>query len=182
MVVIIVIGIVGGIIFSGAGYVFEKQAIKQAQSEIEVLKVALDEYKRENGDYPRTLELENELSSFVLLHALYGTHELNDEKWERLDQEYHRKNLLPIDQFTCVPVVDDPALRYNLELLDHYIADPWGEPYIYEYERKDGNYGFLLYSKGPDKKSDPFTDTFDGFPDKRPEDRDNVPSSEPGAW
>ena len=43
MVVIIVIGIVGGIIFTGAGYIFEKQAIKQARTEFEVLKVALDE-------------------------------------------------------------------------------------------------------------------------------------------
>ena len=36
MVVIVVIGIVGGIIFSGAGYLFEKQAIKQAKVEVEV--------------------------------------------------------------------------------------------------------------------------------------------------
>ena len=46
MVVIIVIGVVGGIVFGGAGYIFEKQAIKQASAEIEVLKVALSEYKK----------------------------------------------------------------------------------------------------------------------------------------
>jgi len=58
MVVIVVIGIVGGIIFSGAGYLFEKQAIKQATVEVEVLRVALDEFKREYGDFPETFDNE----------------------------------------------------------------------------------------------------------------------------
>ena len=58
MVVIIVIGIVGGIIFSGAGYLFDKQSIKTAQTEIEVLKTALDECKREYGSYPRTIDFQ----------------------------------------------------------------------------------------------------------------------------
>ena len=56
MVVIIVIGIVGGIVFGGAGYIFEKQAVKQAEAEVEVLKIALEDYKRENGQYPETFD------------------------------------------------------------------------------------------------------------------------------
>ena len=58
MVVIIVIGIVGGIVFGGAGYIFEKQAVKQAEAEVEVLKIALEDYKRENGQYPETFDFE----------------------------------------------------------------------------------------------------------------------------
>ena len=69
MVVIIVIGIVGGIIFSGAGYVFEKQAVRQAQAEIEVLEVALDEYKRQNGQYPLTFDSENKVLNCLLIKS-----------------------------------------------------------------------------------------------------------------
>ena len=81
MVVIIVIGVVGGIVFSGAGYLFEKQSIKSAQTEIEVLKAALDQYKRENGAYPETLDCKGKDSSRILLHSLYGTHDLIDDDW-----------------------------------------------------------------------------------------------------
>jgi hypothetical protein len=40
----------------------------------------------------------------------------------------------------------------------------------------------LLYSKGPDQKGDPFNESLDSVPEKRLEDRDNIPSSEPGNW
>lgn len=182
MVVIIVIGIVGGIVFGGAGYIFEKQAIKQAEAEIEVLKVSLDEYKRENGNYPETFDFEGEMSSFILLHSLYGSHEPVDGVWERLEPEQYTKSLIPMESLSVAPIEDDEAGQFNLDKVDHYLIDPWGEPYIYEFERKDGNLGFLLYSKGPDRKSDPFNDVADGFPEKRPEDKDNIPQSEPGNW
>ena len=86
MVVIVVIGMVGGIIFSGAGYLFEKQAVKQAKVEIEVLKIALDDFKREYGDYPETFDNEGELAGFVLFHSLYGTHEVYQGIGEKLDR------------------------------------------------------------------------------------------------
>ena len=78
--------------------------------------------------------------------------------------------------------MEDEAGSFNLEKVDHYLVDPWGEPYIYQFERLDGNYGFLLYSKGPDQKSEPFMEVTNGLPEKRPEDKDNIPPSEPGNW
>lgn len=182
MVVIIVIGIVGGIVFGGAGYIFEKQAINQAGSEIEVLKVALEEYKRENGNYPETFDFQDEQSSFILLHSLYGTHELIDGAWERLDPADYLKSLIPAEGLSLQPLEGEEDGKFNLNEIDHYLTDPWGEPYIYQFERKDGNFGFLLYSKGPDQKSTPFDEVSDGIPEKRPEDKDNIPASEPGNW
>jgi prepilin-type N-terminal cleavage/methylation domain-containing protein len=182
MVVIIVIGVVGGIIFSGAGYLFEKQSIKSAQTEIEVLKIALDEYKRENGAYPETLDYQGKDSSRILLHSLYGTHNLIDDDWERLDPSDYRRSLIPVDKFSFLPIAEDNSGIFNLDEDDYYLVDPWGEPYIYEFYRKDGNAGFLLYSKGPDRKSEPFKSGEDGSPNKRPEDSDNIPSTEPGKW
>ena len=188
MVVIIVIGIVGGIVFSGAGYLFEKQSIKSAQTEIEVLKTALDEYKRENGSYPLTFDPPKDIdfhgkdSSRILLHSLYGTHDLIDNNWERLDSSDYRRSLIPLDKFSFLPITQDNSGTFNLDEDDHYLVDPWGEPYVYQFYREDGNSGFLLYSKGPDRKSEPFESAEDGTPNKRPEDSDNIPSTEPGKW
>ena len=111
MVVIVVIGIVGGIIFSGAGYLFEKQAIKQATVEVEVLRVALDEFKREYGNFPETFDNEDEMASFILFHSLYGTHQLSTdtEAWERVEISESRKNLLPVDKMTLETLSDDES-------------------------------------------------------------------------
>ncbi|MDA8805596.1 type II secretion system protein GspG [Opitutales bacterium] len=184
MVVIVVIGIVGGIIFSGAGYLFEKQAIKQATVEVEVLRVALDEFKREYGDFPETFDNEGEMASFILFHSLYGTHQLSTdtEAWERVEISESRKNLLPVDKMTLETLSDDESEKFNFSEFDHYLVDPWGEPYIYQFPRQDEQRGFLLYSKGPDQKGDPFNESLDSLPQKRLEDRDNIPSTEPGNW
>ena len=182
MVVIIVIGIVGGIVFGGAGYIFEKQAVKQAEAEVEVLKIALEDYKRENGQYPETFDFEGEMSSFILLHSLYGSHQPIDGVWERLEPEKYTKSLIPIESLSVSQIEEDGTGQFKLDEADHYLIDPWGEPYIYEFERKDEHLGFLLYSIGPDRKSDPFNDVADGCPEKRPEDKDNIPQSEPDNW
>ena len=185
MVVIVVIGIVGGIIFSGAGYLFEKQAIKQANIEVEVLRVALDEFKREYGDYPETFDNFNQMASHILFHSLHGTHHINTDNdgWERIDNDAEfRKNLLPVDKMTVKTLNDDESEKFNFTDFDHFLVDPWGEPYIYQFPRQDEHQGFLLYSKGPDQKGDPFKESLDSLPDKRLEDRDNIPQSEPGNW
>ena len=93
MIVILVIGIVGGIIFSGAGYLFEKQSIKTAQAEIEILKIALNEYHRKEGEYPPIDEKSTDFKDFSgdLLMHLYGSHEFKDGSWERLDEEDKKK-------------------------------------------------------------------------------------------
>ena len=77
---------------------------------------------------------------------------------------------------------DEKVNRSNYKEFDHFLVDPWGEPYIYQYPRMDGHTGFLLYSKGPDQKSEPFNEISDSLAEKRPEDNDNIPSSEPGNW
>ena len=60
--------------------------------------------------------------------------------------------------------------------------DSWNEPYIYQYPRKDGHQGFLLFSKGEDGKASVFDQELTATPNKEPMDEDNIPSSEPGKW
>lgn len=187
LVVISVIGILGGLIFTGASYLFKDNANKQAAIEVEVLKLALEEFRQKFDDYPITPEANwNEKEgSKILLHALLGTHRYSEdsEEWERLDEGLFSEALISTDDFS-IHVFDETAVSadlYNWKEVDHILVDPWGEPYIYQFERLDGHSGFLLYSKGADMKSDPF-DLLTSEPDKRPEDLDNIPATEPGKW
>ena len=52
MVVIIIIGILLGILFTGWNYINEQQASKKAKLEVVGLKNAVDEYLADYGEYP----------------------------------------------------------------------------------------------------------------------------------
>ena len=52
-------------------------------------------------------------------------------------------------------------------LPDVFPMDPWFEPYIYEYPRKDGHKGFLLFSKGPDGQASVFEQELTATPKKK---------------
>lgn len=188
LVVISVIGILGGLIFTGASYLFKDNANKQAAIEIEVLKLALDEFRQKFDDYPITPEASwNEKEgSKILLHALLGTHDYSEEteEWGRLEAGFLNEAFISTDDFSILAFNEttDDADLYNWKEIDHMLVDPWGQPYIYQFERKDGHSGFLLYSKGADMKSLPFDTVLTSEPDKRPEDLDNIPPTEPGKW
>ena len=49
--------------------------------------------------------------------------------------------------------------------------------YVYEYPRSDGHNGYLLFSKGEDKKSSSFTSELTSTPEKQSIDNDNIPPS-----
>ena len=55
-----IIGILIGITFSGATYIYSAQQEKKALADMEALKLALEEFKSEHGDYPRTNDLEGD--------------------------------------------------------------------------------------------------------------------------
>ena len=60
--------------------------------------------------------------------------------------------------------------------------DPWNNPYVYEFPRRDGHKGFLLFSKGPDGQASEFDSELTQTPKKEDMDIDNFPPSEPGKW
>jgi prepilin-type N-terminal cleavage/methylation domain-containing protein len=53
LVVIAIIAILAGLILNTAGYVQRKGASSRAEAEMAALTVALENYKADNGDYPR---------------------------------------------------------------------------------------------------------------------------------
>lgn len=170
LVVLMVIGVLGAILFSGATYLFEEQANKQAKTEVEILQLCLEEYKSDFGTYPVTEDLAGISENAVrLLQVLSGTH---DEMGEELAAQESRKSYLPIDKFTSI---------LN-EAEDAYLIDPWEEAYQYAYPRLDGHSGYLLFSKGPDQESSDWGAEIEGVQEQKSQDFDNIPSSEPGKW
>ena len=98
LVVIVIIGILAGITFSGANYLLSSQDEKQAKSHIGALTLALEQYKSEMGGYPRTNLISNEEDIFergaFLLRSLAG---LVDRNGDPLNQEDLRKSFIPGD-------------------------------------------------------------------------------------
>jgi prepilin-type N-terminal cleavage/methylation domain-containing protein len=191
LVVILIIGILSGITFTGADYLLSSQDEKQAKSHIEALSLALEQYKSEKGGYPRTDSISNEDNEFergsLLLYALAG---LVDREGEALEEDARGKSFLPGDSLILgvqkgkrneifVPEEKDwePGSGETF-----FPMDSWNEPYIYQYPRKDGHKGFLLFSKGADGQTSVFEQELTSTPQKEAIDEDNIPNTEPGKW
>ena len=106
-----------------------------------------------------------------------GEHELGYMvKWFKLVK--NAKELLKI--LLIYYLIYIVAIKYSGETF--FAMDPWNEPYIYQFPRKDGHKGFLLFSKGPDGLSSVFNQELTSTPPIEIIDEDNIPASEPGKW
>ena len=169
----------------------ESREEKSAQTQIEAMGLALDQYKSDVGDYPRTNKLGSEdekVRGIFFFQALTG---LVDRFGEKIEANRRGTNYLPNWDSMIKGSDEDGEIRevtLTLEqmkgdqLPDVFLLDPWDNPYVYEYPRSDGHTGFLLFSKGPDGKSSVFDSELTATPEKADEDMDNVPYYEPGKW
>ena len=156
LVVLMVIGVLAGIIFSGATFLFGEQGIKQAKTELEILQLCLDEYRRDIGSYPITEDLGDSKECGFVSFKHYM--ELMMKKGISLAKTLTEKCI-------CLWI---NLKRMYLRKVKIHLVDPWGEPYQYNFPRRDGHEGYLLFSKGPDKKSQVFDAPSDGIPEKLP--------------
>jgi prepilin-type N-terminal cleavage/methylation domain-containing protein len=192
LVVIVIIGILAGITFTGGSYLLSAQEEKQAKSQIEALSLALDQYKSEKGTYPNTEIMfpnaEDEIGrSSLLLNALAG---LIEQNGELLDPDDRGKSFIPGDSVTLGKqdgkrnvIVSLGEEEWNGDsIIEAFLMDPWFAPYIYEYPRLDGHNGYLLFSKGVDGRASEFVEELTETPKKESIDEDNIPASEPGKW
>ena len=180
LMVVLIIGILVGIAFTGTSYVFGMLDTKQAKKDLEELRLALEEFKTEHGDYPGTRELTEEFAqSQRLYQALAGY-------VDRTGKSQEGKSFLKGEGITLgrrgeggvEPIdLDADALAAGLAM-QVFPIDPWGRPYVYEYPRRDGRPGFLLFSKGEDMEAS----VLPCRTQKKPIDEDNLPASEPGGW
>lgn len=180
LVVVLIIGILVGIAFTGISYVFGMLDAKQAKKDLEELKLALEGFKTEYGDYPSTRELAEEFSqSRRLYQALAGY-------VDRTGESKEGKPFLKGEGITLGRKGEGGVKRVELDeeslaaglALQVFPIDPWERPYVYEYPRRDGRPGFLLFSKGEDMEAS----ALPCRTEKKPIDEDNLPASEPGGW
>jgi prepilin-type N-terminal cleavage/methylation domain-containing protein len=162
LIVLCIIGVISGIIFSTTNYVFDLQDRKKAASELAYLKAAAENYKAKYGNYPHCpMKVCDPGECFLL--ALMGYHNGKGKL-----QFPPFPNLVNPTLFDYGPNNRDPAIlnalanggsqaSKNLIAIvfnqDINFCDPWGTPYAYEFPRQDGIGGFRLYSSGPDGKT-----------------------------
>lgn len=188
LIVLAIIGVLIGITFSGASYLFQAQQEKKALSDVEALKLALEEFKSENGDYPRTDDLSGNMQTLPFLtgqrlfQALSSYVDAAGNPYGSLNRpkSFLKSEVLNLgeqlgNQIQAVTIDFTNASTVPL----YFAIDPWDVPYVYDYPRRDGNLGYLLFSKGSDSESSDFTKELIS-----PEsiDLDNLPVHEPGNW
>jgi general secretion pathway protein G len=133
LVVILLLGILAGLLFSVSSGIFEKGNRSRASSELKAISVALETYRLRFGDYP------NVITTRRLFDALDGK---LGPTGNPLSPEF--PPFLESGQFS-IGDEDNPEL-----------LDPWEQPYQYTYLEGTGAAvltGYNLFSKGPDMKS-----------------------------
>jgi prepilin-type N-terminal cleavage/methylation domain-containing protein len=139
LVVIVIIGVLVGIFFSAGSYVISNQNEKQAKLHLNVIRTAIDEFKRDEGDYPEvdckefTVKDES-VRGFELLKALCKA----EDKEDIINGDV--ANLLPLENLVLGSWPDDDDVLF--------LEDPWGSPFVYVYPRPDKKSGYLLFSRG----------------------------------
>jgi len=147
LAVVAILAILMSAAVGGGAWAFRRAYVMRAQAELSALTVALDGYKRQYGDYPRTSGSRGESRGAQLLQSLVGVRGpsgavLNSRGRVSID----------LGRFTMRDGLD-PLVNAAAELID-----PWGNAYVYIYKEPFGawtNPGFVLYSAGPDGLHNP---------------------------
>jgi len=137
LTVIAIIAVLAGIVIGAGKRASESGKIARAKAELAALSTALESYKRQYGDYPRTSDARQ------MLQALVGRLDPN-----RNVPATSGRVLLDLALFTILDGAD-PLTNAGAALLD-----PWGTAYGYHYKMPPTNWtnsSFVLYSFGPDQ-------------------------------
>ncbi len=157
LTVIALMALLVGLVTGAGRYAAQSGRTARAKAELAALASALETYRRQHGDYPRTVD------GAVLLQALIGRRGPTNRPIEG-------RAFLDLDKFTTTDGRDpfnDPAAA---------LLDPWGERYRYAYQTVSPwtHTGFVLYSAGPDGADEP-TLLAGGLPDvSAAANRDNI--------
>ena len=162
LVVLAIVGVLLGVMFRGYFYVLDKQAHKQADVELEALRVSIETYRRSFQGYPTCPQKvctpgECLFLSLAGFHNEKGTLEMPPYP-ATISTHLFGYDLNSYDR-SQIPEVEhnegDSLMRWLSETLGKDVAfiDPWGSEYVYEYPREDESPGYRLFSMGPDGKT-----------------------------
>ncbi len=162
LVVLAIVGVLCGLMFTGYFYVLDKQAHKQAYVELRVLKVSIENYRRSFNGYPICPQNvctpgECLFLSLAGFHNEKGTLEMPPYP-ATISTELFGYDLESYDT-TQIPDIEHnegkSLMLWLSQILGKDVAfkDPWGNDYVYEYPLQEGGRGFRLFSMGPDGKT-----------------------------
>jgi general secretion pathway protein G len=139
LLVVAIVCLLSTILLAVGHHAGEAGRVAKTKAELAALAAALESYRREQGDYPRTS------SASELLQSLLGRRGPSGAVIEGAA-------FVSLAQFATEDARDpfaDHAAR---------LVDAWGSAYLYRYEPASGTWrrpGYLLYSAGPDRRTDP---------------------------
>jgi len=162
LVVIAIIMVLAGITFGISRGVQNAQARTRAKAELAVLSQALEGFKSTYGDYPWVSgDPDSTANAEKLLLALTGfaVLERNTEGKVTLvnvDSGGARKSFVDPTKLSLSKDFGNPTAAGALT--EVYFIDPWGNPYAYVYAKSSTtstwqNFGYVLFSEGPDANS-----------------------------
>lgn len=133
LMVVAIIGILVGLLFSGAHTIIQSARERTARAEMVALKAALDNYRERYGTYPESFSADDPEAGAGVLYT---------ELFFRFDAA-GQPPILPYN------AVGTSTPDTEIEANDFY-TDPWGQPYQYYFRRSDDwrPFGFVLYSMG----------------------------------
>ena len=112
MAVLVIIGILFGIIFTGASYLFSAQEDKKAKAEVETIALALKQFHSEYGDYPNaSVNQSEEERGMILFMTLSGW---MDVLGYEIEKDLRGKSFLPSDSYTLGKADGDIIETYTL--------------------------------------------------------------------
>jgi prepilin-type N-terminal cleavage/methylation domain-containing protein len=169
LIVVSIIAVLASLILAGVNIARKRAAIAVAQSNIETLNTALEQYVTDTGKFPgdKVKEYDNAFPS--LFEALFGEKPPKGKGGPNSPYMKFKESEVYIFDY------DEDKYRqaYPEEIYDprveKYLADPWGVPYIYHENKSRARKSYMhkntadIYSCGPDKKDQ----TIDG--EKGPE-------------
>ena len=159
LLVIAVVGILASITFGVSSGIRGAQNRARAKSELAVLSQSIEQFKQRKGDYPWTSG--SDVAEEILVEALLGWKEFERTGGTTTFQDITDvpsggpKSYIDAAQF-YLSSVENPEKGLpddnSTQPSGLVFIDPWGEPYVYEYKDTEAweNFGFVLYSKGPD--------------------------------
>jgi len=166
LTVVAILAVLMSAAVGGGTWAFRRAYAARAQTELVALAAALEGYKRQYGDYPRTGFGGGESSGAQLLQSLVG---LRGPSGAVLTPR--GRTWIELGSFMIGEGLD-PLANPAAELID-----PWGNAYVYFYKEPPSgwtNPGFVLYSAGPDGRHKP-TLLPGGYPQRDfNENRDNL--------
>ncbi len=142
LAVIAIIAVLTGIVIGVGRRASEAGKVARAKAELAALSAALEGYRRQYGDYPRTTD------NATLVQSLIGKLDPLGNKPTPLGRVQFEVAKFTVASPSTPDTAVDPFSNASGQLLD-----PWGQAYRYAYAaRSTGwtNPSFVLYSVGPD--------------------------------